>query len=227
MPIAVGGACGVWTMAADVMACVQPVQPAADGDEPLMQTSSHLLPCSSVKLTLWMKLYGPFWSCGLGDGHPVLWSNSRSPLRTTFICPLLPHTHHYRSSMPCTSRNGTVGQTLFSETNHSAPFELAHMPIWLPLTSTRHTGTHGIAPTLFDSSALTTADATLTASDRHARALLGLRVPDLAANLITSCLHTLLHGHQVWSYSDKSFLVLHFLQTAVYTVTKQGGYAPY
>ena len=37
---------------------------------------SHLLPCSSVEPTVWMKLYGPFWPCGLGDGHPVLWSCS-------------------------------------------------------------------------------------------------------------------------------------------------------
>ncbi|KAJ8892328.1 hypothetical protein PR048_004908 [Dryococelus australis] len=130
-------------MESDAIACVPPVQPAADGVKPSTQTGLHPLQYSSIEPTLWTWLYGPLRPCeqdGGHDGcHPVL---TRSSLHTTLFYSLVPHTHLCRSSM--TSIRAEMSQCdkpVLSDTDHSAPFELTHMLIWSPLTSTRHTGT--------------------------------------------------------------------------------------
>ena len=68
-------------------------------------------------------------------GH-ITWYSIRSSLCTIIFYPLILHTDHCRSSILCTSRNDTSWQIYFSETNHSAPFELISMVILRPSMST-------------------------------------------------------------------------------------------
>ena len=116
-------------------------------------------------------------------GH-ISWSSTCSSLRTTLFSPLIAYTHNCRNSMPCTSRNVTVGQTCFPETNHSASFECTHMPILRPFTSTRHTCNSFHFSTLCGSSALTEQGITLTLLVTPEMSLLGLCVRHLSGNVI-------------------------------------------
>ena len=126
-----------------------------------------------------------------------------SSLSTTLFYPLVPYTHNRRSSKPCTSRNVTVWQTCFPETNHSAPFECTHLLILRPFAS-RHTCTSFHVSTLFGSSALTEQGITLTLLVTQEMSLLGLCIRHLSGNVITYWWYTGLYISQVWSCSDHS-----------------------
>ncbi|KAJ8888810.1 hypothetical protein PR048_008302 [Dryococelus australis] len=95
------------------------------------QTGPHPLQCSSVKPTLWTRLYDLLRSCGQ-DGGPV-------PTRRC----VQPSSIHW-----CPTYTTVIAACL---TDHLAQFELAHMLIWCPLTSMRHIGT----PFMVDGCSLT------------------------------------------------------------------------
>ena len=116
-------------------------------------------------------------------GH-ITWSSTCSSLRTSLFSPLVPYIYNSHSSMPYTSRNVTVWQTCFPETNHSAPFECNHVLILHPFTSTRHTCTSFHVSTLFGSSVLAEQGLTLILLVTREPSLLGLCVRHLSRNVI-------------------------------------------
>ena len=140
-------------------------------------------------------------------GH-ITWSSTCSSL--TLFSPLVPYMQNCPSTLPCMSRNVTVSQTCFPETNHSDPFECTHLLILHPFTSTRHTCTSLHVSTLFGSSALTEQGITLTLLVSQEMSLLGLCVCHMSGNLINYLWYIGLHISQVWSRLDHSIWVLHF-----------------
>ena len=61
----------------------------------------------------------------------TIWQSSRSSIHTTPFYTLVPYTHHCHCSVPRTNRNVMASQTY-------SPFELIHLLILRPSTSTRH-----------------------------------------------------------------------------------------
>ena len=145
----------------------------------------------------------------------ITWSSTCSSLHTTLFSPLVPYTHNCRSSMPCTSRNVTVRQTCFPETNHSAAFECTHLLILHPLALTRHTCTSFHVSTLFGSSALNQG-ISLTLLVKQEMSLLDLCL--LSGNVINYWWYTGLHVSQVWSHSDHSVWVALFINSSVFAL---------
>ena len=176
--------------------------------------SPNSLQYSKVDSTLWMKLYGPSQPCGQDGGHPMLWSHYvvQYLLVSAYnpLLPLVPYMHNCHSSIPCTSRNVTLWQTCFPETNHSALFKCTHLLILHPFASMRHTCTSFHVSTLFGSAALTEQGRTLTLLVTQEMPLLGLCVCSLSVNVINYWWYTGLHISQVWSRSEHSVWVLHF-----------------
>ena len=213
VPIAVWGVGALWTMEADAV--------AKYGDELLKQTGRNPLQYSYVDSTLW-------WSCTVRHDHAdkmavisccghIMWSSTCSSLRMTLFSPLVPHTHKCRSSMPCTSRNVTVWQTCFPETNHSFPFECTHLLIFRPFASTRHTCTSFHVSTLFGSSALTEQGITLTLLVSQEMSLYGLMCTPSACkcNQLLLVVHWSTHLSSLDSFGPFRLGVALFISSSV------------
>ena len=201
-------------MEADAIACEPIVQPSQDDDKLLKPTGPN--PCSTPTSTQYCG-----WSFTVRHGHTenmavipccghITWNSTCSSLRTTLFSPLVSYTHNCHSSMPCTSRNATIWQTCFPETNHAATFECTHLLILRPFASTSHTCTSFHVSTLVGSSALTDQGITLTVLVTQEMSLLGLCVRHLSGNVINYWWCTGVQISQVWSRSDHSVWALHF-----------------